>query len=235
MTDSHRDGESPEKTNSGDRAESTDGRLDRRSVLKGTAAAGLAGAGLSGAASAESGNEITFCAAGDETFSYFVRVSDSLWRGGSYESDKYDAVGDDFAEGAVAEERCDSFLYSGKVEELKLDGKGKVFVNGDLVRDTTRDEDEDEDEKDEDLPNRIRIEAKGERVAYKFRVSGRVEKGSEAGTLGVDTIEGNVVRGKVGGTIDGNEDPVDDYRYSGAIAFDSTDGPLKVTLHIDDD
>ncbi|WP_135823897.1 hypothetical protein [Halorussus ruber] len=231
MTDSRRDGESPEETNSGDGAESTDGRLDRRSVLKGTAAAGLAGAGLSGAASAESGNEITFCAAGDETFSYFVRVSDSLWRGGTYESDEYDAVGDDFAEGAVSEERCDSFLYSGEVDELKLDGKGKVFVNGDLVRDTTSDD----DEKDEDLPNRIRIEAKGERVAYKFRVSGRVEKGPEAGTLGVDTIEDNVVRGKVGGTIEGNEDPVDDYRYSGAIAFDSTDGPLKVTLHIDDD
>ena len=40
-------------------------------------------------------------------------------------------------------------------------------------------------------------------------------------------------RGKVGGSIDGNPDPVDDYRYSGSLAFDSTDGPLKVTLHID--
>lgn len=202
--------------------------IDRRSVLKGTAAAGLTGAGLSGTASADGENEITFCAAGSPTFSYFVRVSDALWRGGTYESDKYDAVGDDFAEGACAEERCDSFRFTGEVTELKLDGPGKVFVNGELVRDTTK------EKKDRGkLPNTIRIESKGERVGYKFRVSGRVEKGPEAGTLGVDTIDGNVVRGKVGGSIEGNPDPVDDYRYSGSLAFDKADGPLKVTLHLD--
>ena len=208
-----------------DAGKSTDDRIDRRSVLKGTAAAGLAGAGLSGTASADGANEITFCSAGSERFSYFVRVSDELWRGGTYESDEYDALGHDFAEGACAEERCDSFRYTGKVEELTLNGPGTVFVNGDLVRDTTKDR--------EELPNTIRIEAKGERAAYKFRVSGRVQKGSEAGSLGVDTIDGNVVQGEVGGSIQGNQDPTDDYRYSGALAFDEADGPLKVTLHLD--
>lgn len=221
MTDSERD------------AESTDGRIDRRSVLKGTAAAGLAGAGLAGNASAQDGNEITFCAAGSETFSYFVRVSDSLWRGGTYESDQYDAVGDDFAEGATSEDRCDSYRFAGEVDELELDGPGQVFVNGELVRDTTSDGDGGGG--GSDLPNRIEIEAEGERVAYKFRVSGRVEKGSQAGTLGVDTIEDNVVRGKVGGSLGGNPDPVDDYLYSGSLAFDSADGPLTVTLHLDGD
>jgi len=208
-----------------DAEKSTDGRIDRRSVLKGTAAAGLAGAGLSGTASADGANEITFCSAGSETFSYFVRVSDELWRGGTHESDEYDALGHDFAEGACAEERCDSFRYTGKVEELTLDGAGKVFVNGDLVRDTTKDR--------EKLPNAIRIEAKGERTAYKFRVSGQVEKGPETGTSGIDTIHGNVVRGEVGGSIHGDPDPADDYRYSGSLAFDKADGPLKVTLNLD--
>jgi hypothetical protein len=208
-----------------DAEKSTDGRIDRRSVLKGTAAAGLAGAGLSGTASADGANEITFCSAGSETFSYFVRVSEELWRGGTYESDEYDAVGHDFAEGACAEERCDSFRYTGKIEELKLDGPGTVFVNGDLVRDTTKDR--------EKLPNAIRIEAKGERTTYKFRVSGQVEKGPETGTSGIDTIHGNVVRGEVGGSIHGDPDPADDYRYSGSLAFDKADGPLKVTLHLD--
>jgi hypothetical protein len=208
-----------------DSEKSTDDRIDRRSVLKGTAAASLAGAGLSRTANAEGETEITFCAAGSETVSYFVRVSDKLRRGGTYESDRYDAVGHDFAEGACSEERCDSFLFTGEVDELKLDGPGKVFINGQLVRDTTMDRGK--------LPNVIRIEAEDGRVSYEFRVSGRVEKGPEAGTLGVDTIDGNVVRGKVGGSMDGNPDPVDDYRYSGSLAFDEADGPLKVTLHLD--
>ncbi|WP_435175974.1 hypothetical protein [Halorussus sp. AFM4] len=219
MTDTEGDGES------------TDGRVDRRSVLKGTAAAGLAGTALAGTAGADGDEkEIRFCAAGDDTFDYFVRVSGSLERGGKYESDEYDAVGDVFAEGATSQERCDSFMFTGEIEELKLSGPGKVYVDGDLLKDTTKD-----DSDDQKLSNTVTIEAEGEKVEYKFRVSGEVEKGPEAGTLGVDTIDGNVVRGTVGGTVDGNEDPVDDYRYSGAIAFAEADGPLTVTLDINPD
>lgn len=223
MTDSQRDGEPT------DDGESTETRIDRRSVLKGTAAAGLAGAGLSGTASAAGESEITFCAAGSGTFSYEVSVTGEVTRGGTYESDSYDEIlSEGSARGAVSEGRCDSWLFTGEPSSLELDGEGKVFVNGELFRDTTK------DDGDGKLPNRIRIEAKDGRVGYKFRVSGRVEKASQAGTLGVDVIDGNVVRGKVGGSIQGNPDPVDDYRYSGSIAFDSTDGPLKVTLHIDE-
>ncbi|NHN59874.1 MULTISPECIES: hypothetical protein [Halorussus] len=214
--------------------ESTDGRIDRRSVLKGTAAAGLAGTALAGNASAAGGEkEIRFCATGHETFEYYVRVSDSLERGGKYESDEWDKVGDVFAKGATSEKRCDSFMFEGEIEELKLDGPGKVYVDGDLYKDTTKDDDDDDDH--EKLSNTVTIEGGDERVEYKFRVSGKVEKGPEAGTLGVDTIEDNVVRGKVGGSIEGNDDPVDDYHYSGAIAFADADGPLTVTLDIDQD
>jgi hypothetical protein len=210
-----------------DSEKSNDDGIDRRSVLKGTAAAGLAGAGLSGTASAEGENEITFCAAGDPTFSYEVSVTGKVMRGGTYQSDRYDEIlSEGSARGAVSKGRCDSWLFTGEPTKLELDGPGQVFVNGELIRDTTTDT-------GKALPNTIRIRSKGGRVGYKFRVSGRVEKGPEAGTLGVDTISGNVVRGKVGGSISGNPDPVDDYRYSGSLAFDSTDGPLKVTLHID--
>lgn len=210
-----------------DSEKSNDEGIDRRSVLKGTAAAGLAGAGLSGTASADGENEITFCAAGDPTFSYEVSVTGTVTRGGTYESDSYDEIlSEGSARGSVSKGRCDSWLFTGEPTNLELDGPGKVFVNGELIRDTTTDT-------GGALPNTIRIESKDGRVGYKFRVSGRVEKGPEAGTLGVDTINGNVVRGKVGGSIGGNPDPVDDYRYSGSLAFDSTGGPLKVTLHID--
>ena len=221
MTDTEGDGES------------TDGRIDRRSVLKGTAAAGLAGTALAGNASADGDEkEIRFCATGDDTFDYFVRVSGSLERGGKYESDEWDKVGEVFAEGATSQKRCDSYMFKGEIEELKLNGPGKVYVDGDLVKDTTKDDDDDDKEK---LSNTVTIEAEDEKVEYKFRVSGKVEKGPEAGTLGVDTIDGNVVHGTVGGTVDGNDDPVDDYRYSGAIAFAEADGPLTVTLDINPD
>lgn len=198
-------------------AQSTDDGIDRRSVLKGATAAGLAGTALTGNASAGGAhdNEITFCAAGSETFEYRVEVSDGVERGGKYESDDGDEVGDDWVEGAVAEERCDSFKFSGEIEKLKLDGPGKVFVNGELFEDTTED----------DLPNRIVIEAEGERVEYKFRVSGKVRRGEFATSS--DEIDGNVVEGAVQGK------GKDDFWYSGSLAFDSTDGPLTVTLHLD--
>lgn len=207
MTDQRRD------------AQSTDDGIDRRNVLKGATAAGFAATALTGNASAGGthDNEITFCAAGSETFEYHVEVSGELERGGKYESDDGDEVGDDWAKGAVGDERCDSFKFSGEIETVKLDGPGKVFVNGDLLKDTTE---------DDDLPNRIVIEAEGDRVEYKFRVSGRVRRGEFA--TSADEIDGNVVKGAVDGK------GRDDFWYSGALAFDSTDGPLTVTLHLEE-
>ncbi|NEU55828.1 twin-arginine translocation signal domain-containing protein [Halorussus sp. MSC15.2] len=209
MTDAERDDES------------TDARIDRRTVLKGTAAAGVAGTGLAGTASASGDDqrEITFCAAEEETFSYFVRVSGSLERGGTHESDEYDAVGEDFAEGAVSAERCDSFVFTGDVENVKLDGPGKVFVDGDLLEDTTT-------EDEEKLSNQITIQGKGTRVEYKFRVSGRVEPDDSIEAS--DEVSDSVVRGAV-------NSGSDVFRYSGAIAFDEADGPVTVTLDVNPD
>ncbi|MFC4447668.1 twin-arginine translocation signal domain-containing protein [Halorussus aquaticus] len=208
MTDAERDDES------------TDARIDRRTVLKGTAAAGVAGTGLAGTASASDDDqrEITFCAAGEETFSYFVRVSGSLERGGTYESDEYDAVGDDFAEGAVSAERCDSFAFTGDVGNVKLNGPGKVFVDGDLLEDTTDDE--------ETLPNKITIQGEDTRAEYKFRVSGRVEPDDSIESS--DEVSDSAVRGAV-------NSGSDVFRYSGAIAFDEADGPVTVTLDVNPD
>ncbi len=196
------------------------GGLDRRTLLKGTAAAGLAGGGVAGTASATGWREITFCAAGDEIFSYEVSVSGRVKRGGTYESDEGDEIVDEnTARGAVSDERCDSWLFTGDPTDLKLDGPGKVFVDGKLFEDTTSDE--------RDLPNSITIRARGETVRYRFRVSGHVEKGDLADEG--DDIDGNTVRGAVGG------EARDDFRYSGSLAFDRSDGPLEVTLRLDGD
>ncbi|WP_135826143.1 hypothetical protein [Halorussus ruber] len=202
-------------------AEETEG-IDRRTVLKRTTAAGIAGAGAVGTASAEEYKHLRFKAAGEETFRYRVSVSGKLKR--EENRDGYDTLVDEnTAEGAASKGRYDDWLFTGDITSLELEGPGMVLVDGEVVEDTT--------EADE-LTNTITLEA-DERVAYKFRVSGRVEKGPTAGTLGVDTVEDNVVRGKVGGSIEGNEDPADDYRYSGSIAIDDADGPLTVTLDID--
>ncbi|UPW01127.1 hypothetical protein M0R88_03255 [Halorussus gelatinilyticus] len=203
-----------------DRRATPTGSLDRRTLLKGTAAAGLAGAGVAGTAGATGWREITFCAAGEATFSYEVSVSGRVKRGGTYESDAGDdLVDENTARGAVGDGRCDSWLFTGDPTDLQLDGPGKVYVDGDLFEDTTEDE--------RDLPNTVTIRARGESVEYKFRVSGRVEKGDLADDG--DDIDGNTVRGAVGG------EARDDFRYSGSLAFDRSDGPLEVTLRIGGD
>lgn len=197
--------------------ESTDA-LDRRTVLKGTAVAGLAGGGVTGTASAGGWNEIVFTSVSDEVFEYWFEVSGEVKRGGTYRSDAWDDVGEDRVHGASDDEGSDSFLFTGNLEKLRLKGPGKVFVDGDLVEDTTK--------REKRLPNEITIEAEGDFVRYKFRVSGRVEKG-ESANENDRVLDSNVVRGSVGGK------GSDDYRYSGAIAFDEADGPVTVTLDVD--
>ncbi|UPV75052.1 hypothetical protein M0R89_03045 [Halorussus limi] len=216
---SERDGQ-PTPERDGDRRTASAGSLDRRTLLKGTAAAGLAGAGVAGIAGATGWREITFCAAGEETFSYEVSVSGRVKRGGTYETDDWDELVDgNTGRGAVSDGRCDSWLFTGDPTDLQLDGPGKVFVDGELFEDTTGDEPK--------LPNTVTIRARGETVEYKFRVSGRVEKGDLADES--DDIDGNAVRGAVGG------EARDDFRYSGSLAFDRADGPLEVTLHLGGD
>jgi hypothetical protein len=205
-----------ETTKSTDVERGTDGRLNRRTLLKGTAAAGLAGSGLAGNAGATSEREVTFCAAGDATFSYQISVSGEVMRGGTYESDSFDEIVDEnTARGAVAEKRCDSWLFTGEPTDLQLEGPGKVFVDGELFEDTTKDEPE--------LPNRILVQGEGKSAQYKFRVSGQVRKGEFANDG--DNIDGNTVRGVVAGG-------KDSYRYSGSLCFDESSGPVTVTLDV---
>lgn len=192
--------------------------LDRRTILKGTAAAGLAGGSLTGTASASSYREITFKSVSNEVFDYHFEVSGEVKRGGTYQSDSYDEVGPNFVNGNCAEGRGDSFLFSGDLETLRLKGPGKVFVEGELIEDTTK----------PDLSNEITIEAEGPSVDYEFQVSGQVERGEFANTSD-RILDSNVVRGSVGG---GGKDS---FRYSGAIAFKEADGPLTVSLDINPD
>lgn len=206
--------------------ESTDGGLDRRTVLKGTAVAGLAGTGAAGTASATEWNEIVFTAATEGLFEYWFEVSGKVKRGGPYQSDAWDKVGKRSVHGAADEKKSDSFLFSGDLEKLRLKGLGKVFVNGELIEDTSKEAKEDEKEKKKKLPNTITIESEDKRVEYKFKVAGHVEKGPDAGEA--DKVDGNTVRGAV------YPGDVDDFRYSGAIVFDKTDGPLTVTLELND-
>lgn len=195
--------------------------MNRRRMLKGTAAAGLVGGALTGTASAST-NTLTIQGTGGEN-EYRVTVSERITETGGVSGGSEDRVVDDgkTAVGRANSTDEDTFEFTGEIVSFEwVKGGGKVFVNGERVT-------------FEELTNRITIEAGDERVSYRFRVSGRVEKGPEAGTLGVDTIDGNVVQGEVGGSIEGNPDPVDDYVYSGAIAFDEADGPMTVTLDID--
>jgi hypothetical protein len=95
-----------------------------------------------------------------------------------------------------------------------------VFVNGDLLEDTTK-----------RLPNEITVRPKGRKVDYRFRVSGRVEMTRDSGRLTDKVISGSKVRGSVGSDVDGM-DAVDRFQFSGAIAFDEADGPLTVKLDL---
>lgn len=193
-------------------------------MLKGIGAAGLAGGTLTGTASATK-NTLRIQGEGEGVNEYRVEVSGEITETGGVPGGSEDRVLED-GQTAVGKANAtdeDTFEFTGDIVSFQwVKGGGKVFVNGERVT-------------FEELTNRVTIEAGDERVSYRFRVSGRVEKGPEAGTLGVDTIDGNEVRGEVGGSIEGNPDPVDDYVYSGAIAFDEADGPMTVTLEIDSD
>ncbi|WP_435177881.1 hypothetical protein [Halorussus sp. AFM4] len=217
--------------------EETDGRLvDRRTMLKGTAAAGLAGSALSGTGAAQGLPNKIVIEAGETPLSYRITVSGEIAKGQQaggtdeisadgttvrgYEQDDNDGV--------------DDYRFSGRITgfEVTEGSVASVSVNGQTVDDPVGLPESSDSSNGSQLPNTVTIEpgSEGRRVAYHFRVSGNVEPGPEAGTLGVDTVDGNVVRGEVGGTLQGNPDPVDDYRFSGAIAFADADGPLNVTI-----
>ena len=154
---------------------------------------------------------------------YRIRVS------GVIEKGEHAGTTDDIADGNVAvgfveagnASELDSFDFTGDIVEFEVlaGSVGAVAVDGRAVEDPVG-------LPHSDLTNRLTVEAAGEYVAYAFQVSGRVEKGPYADESD-RILDSNVVRGAVGG------EGVDDYRYSGAVAFDEADGPLTVTLEIE--
>lgn len=194
-----------------------EGSANRRHVLRSAAAVGLAGGGLAemaDPASAQSDQrEIILRAAESGTVEYSFRVTGTVEPGPT--ADDRDAVlGGTAVRGEVFDGREDSFLFTGELLNLRLDGPGRAFVDGELVRDTTA-----------DLPNEVVVRAGEQAVAYTFRVDGQVEKGGRTESRD-EVLDGKTVRGSVGA---GN---VDTYRYSGSITFEETDAPLTVELRL---
>lgn len=200
-------------TNQQREVERSDDTVNRRTILKGTAAAGLAGTAITGSASADGWKELRFQSVSEKLFEYHVQVSDELKRapnrdGGDTQIDERTATG------AARNGNHDDWFFKGEITKLELRGPGTVLVDGTVIRDTTK-----------KLPHTIEIHAEGETVQYEFRVSGQVEKGDRADSDD-RILDGNVVRGAVGGS------GTDDYHYSGDVAFSEADGPLTVTLEL---
>lgn len=201
-----------------ERESETSGSVDRRTLLKGTAAAGMAGSVLTGTASAHP-NTVVFRSTGEKQFVYRFRVTGKVERGDdTEENDRF--LDDRTVEGRVGDKLTDSYSFSGEIADLRLEGSGKVVVNGNLVKDTTR-----------KPSNEITIRSKGGKVNYRFRVSGRVETTRDSGAPTDKVISGSTVRGSVGSDVNGT-DSVDRFRFTGAIAFDEADGPLTVKLDL---
>lgn len=121
-----------------ERKEQNGGLMNRRTVLKGAAAAGFAATAPTVSASADGYHQIKFCAPDDEDyFEYGVQVSGEIVSGGN--TDDGDELLEDgtVVEGAVGEGRCDTWKFKGESLSLELHGRGKVYVNGELVKDTT--------------------------------------------------------------------------------------------------
>jgi hypothetical protein len=165
--------------------------------------------------------EVTFCAAEDGKLSYRVEVSGEMMRGGTHQSDDGDEVGDDYADGAAAEGRCDSFRWTGEVESLKLDGHGVVKVDGKVIRDTR-----DEDGGDGELDKVVVVSSPGtdEQMNYVLEVTGGLEKlePNEDGGAAVDNVSESGGRIRVEGTVGSGDDK---FAFSGdLIEIDVPDG-----------
>lgn len=202
-------------TNS-EKEDRTDRWMNRRTLLKGTAAAGVLGGGLSGTASATSWRELTLCAAGNDVFSYRIEVSGEIKRGGTYESDSYDTVGDDFVEGAVSEGRCDSFLFTGEITGRGLSGPGEVTVDGTTIANTGED---DADERE------LTFCAAGDELfSYRVETTGSIARGGTYESDSYDTVGHDFAEGSV------SENRCDSFLVTGEIADLELSGPGNVRV-----
>lgn len=196
--------------------------MNRRTVLKTAAATGFAASALTGSASADDYDRIEFCAAEDEDyFAYVVRVSGHVKRG--RDTDAGDEILEDgtVASGATAEGRCDDWKFTDKVEKLELDGRGKVYVNGELFEDTTGRKHDGEKEREKKA---VRFQSIDDRLfSYHVHVSGSIERAPNRD--GGDTlVDDQTAEGKARG---GNHD---DWFVTGEIEKLKLDGPGRVLI-----
>jgi hypothetical protein len=201
------------------------GKMYRRTVLKGTAAAGLFG--FTGVASASDYREVTFTSVGHGVFEYRVEVTGEVKRGGTYQSDDGDSVGDGVIHGKVADGRSDSFLWTGEIVDLQLSGSGKVFVDGELVEDTSGGKDHDgKDDKDDKHDGETRevtfTSTSDELFRYYVEVSGKLMRGGTYESDDGDEVGENYARGRCA------EGRSDSYLWTGDVVELKVGGPGKV-------
>lgn len=112
------------------------------------------------------------------------------------------------------------FTFTGRLVSVSvLDGDVAVTVDGEDVSVPLPAE--------RDLPNTVTLQAAGDVVDYRFRVSDRVERGPLVEPKG-GHVEGRVVEGTLGGQ------SVHNYFYAGTFELESASGPLTVTLDVDE-
>lgn len=201
-------------------SEPTNDRMGRRTVLKTAAAVGVAGAGFAGTASADEWKTLRFQSTSDDAFEYHVKVSGALER--TSNTDAGDELIDGHtAEGACSRQRDDGWRFKGEIEKLEVSGPGKVYVDGELVKDTSGEKDHDDDD---DEQHHLRFQSTSDQLfSYRVKVSGTITR--EANRDGGDTkVDEHTAEGRARG---GNHD---DWLFTGSIEDVELDGPGKVLI-----
>ena len=146
---------------------------------------------------------------------YIVAVSDTIEEstanGGSFNSG--DEISGSTATGAVGG-GTDSYVFSGSIESLGLDGDAPVYLNGERLDPGTYPD------------NVLSIEGTGSRTDYEITVSGSIEESTANGGSfnSGDEISGSTATGAVGGG-------TDSYVFSGSIESRAVDGDAPVYLN----
>lgn len=195
--------------------------LNRRTLLKGAAAAAVP-VGVTGIASADDWREITFTSAGDEVFEYWLEVSGEVKRGGTYQSDDWDEVGENTVHGKTSRSRSDSYLLSGEITNLEVSGPGEVLLDGEVIEGETVEMDEQEASGDLTKVAIVRlrdpesVEGPDDYVDYVFEVTGDLEKlePDEDRRFARDDVVERDGRMRVEGTVGTGDDR---FAYSGDL------------------
>lgn len=191
--------------------------IDRRDVLKGITAAGVGGLALPSTAAGRTQstpNSIKIINQVERS-DYQFSVSGQVVK--TDLADPQDVLQGQSVDGVLIEGGVDEYRFSGQITAFDVQGSVEVRVNGETVADPVG-------LPRPALPNTITIEAQGVPASYQFSVTEAVAKGPQADVD--DRIDGRSVSGSVGGN------GIDDFRYSGALSFESGDEPLRVVLDL---